>query len=132
MSWAVSLGEGASTKKGKASADDDDGEEGGWDADDDLDLGDVDVDDSSAAATAADSRFVRSQHIVQSIVLPQAHVTLPFGSDGYFVPPTRGVAQARVWANNSQLAGDHAAAGSFDTAMQVRVHFFEQGLHALC
>ena len=41
-------------------------------------------------------------------------------SSGYFVPPTKGVPQTRIWCNNSPLAGDHAAAGSFDTAMQVR------------
>ena len=35
------------------------------------------------------------------------------------MPPTKGVPQARVWCNNSNLAGDHVAAGAFDSAMQI-------------
>ena len=42
-----------------------------------------------------------------------------FGSEGFFAPPSKGVAQTRVWCNNSSLAGDHVAAGAFDSAMQL-------------
>ena len=71
----------------------DDGEGGGWEAsDDDLELPpDVDAGDKALAG----------------------------GDDGYFVPPTKGVAQAQVWCNNSQLAVDHIVAGSFDTAFKL-------------
>jgi coatomer subunit alpha len=37
-----------------------------------------------------------------------------------FVAPTPGPSFSSVWLKNSQLAADHVAAGSFETAMQVR------------
>ena len=39
--------------------------------------------------------------------------------DGSYVPPTKGTSQTFYWTNNSQLAGDHVAAGSFDTACRL-------------
>ena len=33
--------------------------------------------------------------------------------------PTKGTSQAMHWTNNSQLAGDHVAAGSFETACRL-------------
>lgn len=33
-----------------------------------------------------------------------------------------GVSETELWTRNSPFAGDHAAAGSFETAMQVRVY----------
>ena len=42
------------------------------------------------------------------------------GEDGFFVAPSRGLAQSQVWCNNSQLPVDHVLAGSFETAMRVR------------
>jgi coatomer protein complex subunit alpha (xenin) len=41
----------------------------------------------------------------------------PTETEGYYVPPQRGSSQAEIWVKNSQLPGDHVAAGSFDTAM---------------
>lgn len=41
------------------------------------------------------------------------------GEDGFFVPPTKGMSQAQVWCNNSQLPVDHVLAGSFETAMRL-------------
>lgn len=38
--------------------------------------------------------------------------------DGYYAPPTKGNSTAQLWTSASSLVGDHAAAGSFDTAMQ--------------
>ena len=43
------------------------------------------------------------------------------GEAGFFVPPTKGMAQTQVWCNNSQLPVDHILAGSFETAMRVRI-----------
>jgi coatomer protein complex subunit alpha (xenin) len=74
-----------------------DEEEGaGWGADDDLDLG---LDIEAAAGEGAGAE----------------------GADGagFFVAPTRGVAQSQIWVNNSTLVADHVAAGAFDSAMQI-------------
>jgi len=59
--------------------------------------------------------------------------------DGFYVPPTKGVSQAQIWCNNSNLAIDHVVAGSFDTAFKLlhdqvgvvnfepyKAHFMEQ------
>lgn len=37
----------------------------------------------------------------------------------YFVTPTMGVPKSQSWVQNSSLAGEHAAAGSFDSAMRL-------------
>lgn len=39
--------------------------------------------------------------------------------EDYFVPPTKGLSQAGAWIFNSQLAADHVAAGSFETAFKL-------------
>eukprot|EP01105_Mastigella_eilhardi_P021820 TRINITY_DN5311_c0_g1_i1.p1 TRINITY_DN5311_c0_g1~~TRINITY_DN5311_c0_g1_i1.p1 ORF type:complete len:1263 (-),score=380.06 TRINITY_DN5311_c0_g1_i1:95-3883(-) len=41
------------------------------------------------------------------------------GEKGFYVPPTPGVPTGEIWCRNSQLAADHAAAGSFLTAMRL-------------
>ncbi|GAB6033480.1 hypothetical protein CHUAL_013365 [Chamberlinius hualienensis] len=41
------------------------------------------------------------------------------GNEGYFVPPTKGVTPSQMWVNNSQLAVDHFAAGSFESAFRL-------------
>jgi hypothetical protein len=38
-----------------------------------------------------------------------------------FVPPSPGPNVADIWVRSSQLAADHIAAGSFESAMQVRI-----------
>ena len=78
-----------------AGEDDDDlldGEEKGtgWAEDDDLDLDLPDLE-------------------------PDANVTAGSG----FVCPTKGLVQSQVWANNSQLPGDHVTAGAFDSAFRL-------------
>jgi len=60
-------------------------------------------------------------------------VTSP-AEEGYFVAPTSGVSQSKVWATNSQLPIDHIMAGSFETAFrllhdQVGVTEFAQYQH---
>eukprot|EP00123_Amoebidium_parasiticum_P013063 comp21742_c0_seq1/m.30782 comp21742_c0_seq1/g.30782 ORF comp21742_c0_seq1/g.30782 comp21742_c0_seq1/m.30782 type:complete len:1239 (-) comp21742_c0_seq1:244-3960(-) len=65
------------------------GGEGGWDVDDDIDL-------------------------------PSDLLTDTKTEDGgFFTPPSRGTPYTQIWAANSNLAGEHVAAGSFDTAMQL-------------
>lgn len=54
--------------------------------------------------------------------------------EGYFVAPTSGTSQSKVWATNSQLPIDHVMAGSFETAFrllhdQVGVTEFAQFQH---
>ncbi len=56
------------------------------------------------------------ENLPEASGVPQASV----GSDEkYFAMPTLGVAAAQRWAQSSALAGDHVAAGSFPTAMQM-------------
>jgi len=82
---------GAGGDGGGAGGDGD--EDGGWEDEDDLDLPpDVDAGDGAKLAAA---------------------------DDGFYVPPTKGLSQDKVWCNNSQLAIDHVVAGSFDTAFKL-------------
>ncbi|KAI9302093.1 coatomer protein alpha subunit [Cunninghamella echinulata] len=67
----------------------DDEEGGGWDFDGDI-KADIDVEISRAAAKET----------------------------AEFVPPTPGTAESAQWIQNSPLAADHIAAGSFESAMQ--------------
>ncbi|GLV43141.1 Coat Protein (coatomer) alpha [Carabus blaptoides fortunei] len=58
----------------------------------------------------------------EDLELPEEIVSAVSNSgngDAYFIPPTRGVSQTFVWTTNSQLAADHAAAGSFETAFRL-------------
>ena len=77
---------------------------------------------------------------MREVVHPVTTVALPFPQEvamgptggegeGYFVAPTKGPSPAQVWVNNSQLAGDHVMAGSFDTAMRVSSRFIHAELH---
>ena len=68
-------------------------EEGGWEVgDDDLEL----PTDLSAAAHGGDDE-----------------------ESGYYVAPTRGQPPTHGWAAHSQMAVDHATAGSFETAFRL-------------
>lgn len=81
---------GAGRKGGDESGEE---EEGGWEVgDDDLEL----PADLGAAAHAGDDE-----------------------DKGYYVPPTRGQPPMQGWAHHSQLAIDHATAGSFETAFRL-------------
>ena len=44
------------------------------------------------------------------------------GAQGEFVFPTSGTNESELWIHNSPLAADHVAAGSFETAMQVKIY----------
>ena len=68
-------------------------EEGGWEVgDDDLEL----PADLNTSAPGADDE-----------------------DKGYYVPPTRGQPPSHSWVAHSQLAIDHATAGSFETAFRL-------------
>lgn len=48
-----------------------------------------------------------------------AHVPEIATEMAYFVAPNMGVPRSQSWTQNSSLAGEHAAAGSFDSAMRL-------------
>lgn len=48
-----------------------------------------------------------------------AHVPEVAHETAYFVTPTAGIPKCQSWIQNSSLAGEHAAAGSFDSAMRL-------------
>lgn len=73
---------------------------GGWDDDDELDLGGVD----DHHPKGGEGGLIGDES---------------GGSGGIFVPPPPGTACTAHWCDNSSHAGDHAAAGSFETAMQL-------------
>lgn len=76
--------------------DEEEGEDGGWDLDGDI-KADIDAEISQAAAQET----------------------------AEFVAPTAGTSESVAWPQNSPLAADHVAAGSFESAMQVRSTPFE-------
>lgn len=74
---------------------------GGWD--DDLDLGDL-GDASGGKGGDTSDAFLASERSADADV---------------FVVPTAGTSVTTHWCSNSSHAADHAAAGSFETAMQL-------------
>jgi coatomer protein complex subunit alpha (xenin) len=90
----------------------------------------VESDDVEGDDWAADEAIVPGEEaeeawdLAQDDVVPEADVSGPTeeaaeeagGLDG----ETRGLSEETLWTRNSPLAADHIAAGSFDTAMQVR------------
>lgn len=65
---------------------------------------------------------------------PDLEGASPSAEEGYFVAPTSGVSQSKVWSTNSHLPIDHVMAGSFETAFrllhdQVGVTEFAQFQH---
>ena len=67
----------------------------GWDIDDDLDLGDLGTQTASKSAPTSS------------------------GGAGFFAPPTMGVPALQRWQQASSVPGEHMAAGSFETAMDL-------------
>lgn len=84
-------GEGKVGAGGKAGSDAEVEEGDGWEVDDDLDL-------------PADAG---------------GHDAAGSGSAGGYVPPVRGPPARQLWTAGSQLAADHAAAGSWESAMRL-------------
>lgn len=77
--------------------------------------GDEDGEDIATPAQEGDGWDVGDE----DLELPPDLEVTPMSEEGYFVPPTKGVPQTQVWANNSQLAADHMMAGSFETAFRL-------------
>jgi coatomer subunit alpha len=100
----MDLGEELPTKRGN-----DDmvgGEDGGWD--DDLDLGDLGEMHTASRGGAAPHGDRMDEFSDLS----------GDGSD-VFITPSAGISCTTQWCANSSHAADHAAAGSFETAMQL-------------
>eukprot|EP00124_Ichthyophonus_hoferi_P001771 Ihof_evm4s102 gene=Ihof_evmTU4s102 len=98
-----------------------DGEiQGNWDDDEDLAIeGDEpnEYDDMEEAVGEDDGEG--GWDVDDDIELPSDLVAeVKTGGEG-FTPPVRGTPYTQIWASNSILAGEHVAAGSFDTAMQL-------------
>ena len=49
-----------------------------------------------------------------------ADVPTSKSADNYFVAPRPGPDTDSIWCSNSKFAADHAAAGSFESAMEVK------------
>lgn len=57
---------------------------------------------------------------MEDLDLPtDVHVPEVATESAYFVAPNPGVPRSQNWTQNSSLAGEHAAAGSFDSAMRL-------------
>lgn len=111
-----------------AAAEEDAGVADGWG--DDADLGLDDDDKPAAAATgggAGDSEEdgeggweVGDDDLeLPADVVAAGHRGGDDDESGYYVPPTRGQPPLQGWAAHSQLAIDHATAGSFETAFRL-------------
>lgn len=113
------------TKKGEAAVkdmvmDDEDDSDGGGDGwgDDDVLGSDNDGDAASDAGSGEGSGWGGSDE--DDLDLPDLPELGPDAvGDGSYVPPTTGTSQKFYWTNNSQLAGDHVSAGSFETACRL-------------
>lgn len=73
--------------------------------------------------------LIHFSEALKSIFLILFKQDVPIGAggsteDGFFVPPTKGMSPTQMWCNNSQLPVDHILAGSFETAMRVRLQLF--------
>ncbi|KAI8840970.1 coatomer WD associated region-domain-containing protein [Chytriomyces cf. hyalinus JEL632] len=99
---------------------------GDWDADDDLDLP---GDGPSKQAKVPKSAEVEEEgegegwDLDDELDLPD-DVGAPAGNAAVaalenYIPPAAGPSVSESWVRNSQLAADHIAAGSFETAMQI-------------
>uniref|UniRef100_A0A8C7Z830 Coatomer subunit alpha n=1 Tax=Oryzias sinensis TaxID=183150 RepID=A0A8C7Z830_9TELE len=96
----------------------------GWGDDAELNM---DEDGFMDAPEGLDEGMVKEEgggwDIDEEVELPP-ELDLPSGAgggveDGFFVPPTKGMAPTQMWCNNSQLPVDHILAGSFETAMRL-------------
>nr|CAD7196149.1 unnamed protein product [Timema douglasi] len=95
----------------------------GWGADAELGLDDDGLggDEERETGAAGDNEEGGWDVGDEDLELPpeMEGVAVPTGEEGYFVPPTKGIPQSQVWANNSQLPVDHVLAGSFETAFRL-------------
>eukprot|EP00039_Didymoeca_costata_P018608 m.334182 g.334182 ORF g.334182 m.334182 type:complete len:1220 (+) comp17307_c0_seq1:152-3811(+) len=111
---------------------DDDADDAWGGEDDDDDLG-IDKGDSDGDDDDSDGAWDEDD---DDIDLPEDDgADGPDADDDYYAPPPKGVPTSQFWSNNSQLIADHAAAGSFDSAISllekqlgvVKLEPFKQG-----
>ena len=110
-----------------AAADEDAGVADGWGDDADLGLDDEDKPAAAAGGGAGDSEEdgeggweVGDDDLeLPADVVAAGHKGGDDDENGYYVPPTRGQPPLQGWAAHSQLAIDHATAGSFETAFRL-------------
>lgn len=105
----------------------DSGEPDGWGADADIGLGDDD-DDAGEMKDALESQEgdgpgwdVEDEDLELPAELMSKISSSNAGESGGggYEAPTRGIAQSQVWANNTNLVGDHLRAGSFESAFRL-------------
>lgn len=110
---------------GTAAVEDDSGAADGWGEDADLELDDEEKKPSAAAVSGGESGDEEGGWEVdaEDLELPTDLGTSATGAEdgdsGYYVPPTRGQPPSQSWVTHSQLAVDHATAGSFETAFRL-------------
>jgi coatomer protein complex subunit alpha (xenin) len=100
---------------------------GDWGGDDDLGLNvDVEkVDDQRIGGEVVEEGSGWDIDVDLNVQLDKEIAKeLANGAQGEFVPPTSGTNESELWMHNSPLAADHVAAGSFETAMQVKDLFY--------
>ena len=95
-------------------------DDGGWGSDDELDIDDDGNVKEKAAGSDVDEEGSGWGSDDDDLDIPDDIDIGPETiGDGSFVPPTKGTSQSTHWTNNSQLAGDHVAAGSFESACRL-------------
>lgn len=106
-----------------AAAEDDGGVADGWGDDADLALDDEDKPVGSVGNGESGDEEGGWEVGDEDLELPSDLSTAAHGGDdedrGYYVPPTRGHPPMQGWAAHSQLAIDHASAGSYESAFRL-------------
>jgi coatomer protein complex subunit alpha (xenin) len=101
---------------------------GGWGDDDDLDLdgggggeggGGGSRKDDPLAGEAGEGDGWGTEELDLGELGPAASGPSTGGAGGFYVAPTAGMPLTVRWSRESRLATDHAAAGSFESAMQL-------------
>ncbi|XP_037422263.1 coatomer subunit alpha-3 [Triticum dicoccoides] len=120
--------EGGLDATGRAEVEEDDEAAGADWGDEDLDI----VDASDAVANGGDGFDPEEGEAneedgeeggwdLEDLELPEAETPKAAGNarSTVFVAPTPGMPVSQIWTQKSSLAGEHAAAGNFDTAMRL-------------
>ncbi|XP_037043594.1 coatomer subunit alpha isoform X2 [Bradysia coprophila] len=105
----------------------DSGEPDGWGADADIGLGDDD-DETGEMKDALESQEGdgpgwdvgdEDLELPAELMSKMSSSNAGESGGGGYEAPTRGIAQSQVWANNTNLIGDHLRAGSFESAFRL-------------
>ncbi|KAJ3129796.1 hypothetical protein HK100_008413 [Physocladia obscura] len=95
---------------------------GDWDDEDALNLPDDGVPKAKVAKVAVEENEEDGWDLDDGLDLPDTTAGLAVGTTAAvetYAPPAVGPSVSETWLRNSQLAADHIAAGSFETAMQI-------------